>query len=45
MPKRVSVRSVQRRVEFLGHRIDENGLHMMTEKLDAIRDWPPSNQS
>ena len=31
----------QRRVEFLGHRIDEDGLHMMTEKLDAIRDWPP----
>jgi hypothetical protein len=30
----------QRRVEFLGHRIDEDGLHMMTEKLDAIRDWP-----
>ena len=31
---------VQHSVEFLGHRIDENGLHMMTEKLDAIRDWP-----
>ncbi len=30
----------QRSVEFLGHRIDEHGLHMMTEKLDAIRDWP-----
>src|SRR4051812_5665310 len=34
----------QRSVEFLGHRIDEQGLHMMTEKLDAIRDWPPLNK-
>jgi hypothetical protein len=32
---------VQHCVEFLGHRIDSHGLHMMTEKLDAIREWPP----
>ena len=31
---------VQLQVEFLGHRVDRDGLHMMDEKLDAIRDWP-----
>ena len=44
MPKKVNVRLFQRSVEFLGHRIDEHGLHMMTEKLDAIRDWPQLNK-
>jgi hypothetical protein len=28
-------------VEFLGHMIDENGLHMMEDKVEAILKWPP----
>lgn len=27
-------------VEFLGHRIDRDGMHMMENKVRAIRDWP-----
>lgn len=27
-------------VEFLGHRIDRDGVHMMSDKVKAIRDWP-----
>ena len=29
------------RVEFLGHVIDDSGLHMMEDKVDAILKWPP----
>ena len=28
------------RVEFLGHIVDTKGLHMMEEKVKAIREWP-----
>jgi hypothetical protein len=31
----------QDHVEFLGHRIDREGVHMMDEKVKAIRQWPP----
>jgi len=27
-------------VEFLGHRVDREGMHMMEDKVRAIRDWP-----
>lgn len=27
-------------VEFLGHRVDRDGLHMMDDKVRAIREWP-----
>ena len=27
-------------VEFLGHRVDRDGMHMMEDKVRAIRDWP-----
>jgi hypothetical protein len=27
-------------VEFLGHRIDAQGIHMMDDKLKAINEWP-----
>ena len=27
-------------VEFLGHRIGVNGLSVMADKVDAVRDWP-----
>lgn len=30
----------QRQVEFLGHIIDSEGLHVMQDKVKAIRDWP-----
>lgn len=30
----------QSKVEFLGHVVDANGLHMMQEKVKAIREWP-----
>ena len=30
----------QAEVEFLGHRIDRHGLHMMEDKVKAITDWP-----
>ena len=29
------------RVEFLGHVIDDSGLHMMEDKVEAILKWPP----
>ena len=31
----------QTEVEFLGHVIDANGVHMMKDKVRAIVDWPP----
>jgi hypothetical protein len=27
-------------VEFLGHRIDANGVHVEQGKVQAIQDWP-----
>lgn len=30
----------QTSVEFLGHIIDREGVHMMTDKVKAIKDWP-----
>ena len=27
-------------VEFLGHRVDADGLHMLSDKVQAVRDWP-----
>jgi hypothetical protein len=27
-------------VDFLGHRVDRDGVHMMEDKVRAIRDWP-----
>ncbi len=34
----------QEHVEFLGHRIDRDGVHMMEDKVRAIREWPtPKN--
>lgn len=27
-------------VDFLGHRVDRDGVHMMDDKVRAIRDWP-----
>lgn len=30
----------QTRVEFLGHIVDRDGLHMMEDKVKAITDWP-----
>jgi len=27
-------------VDFLGHRVDRAGMHMMNDKVRAIRDWP-----
>lgn len=30
----------KKRVEFLGHMVDEQGIHMMDDKLKAIKDWP-----
>jgi len=30
----------QRQVEFLGHIVDRDGLHVMQDKVKAIRDWP-----
>lgn len=27
-------------IEFLGHRIDREGIHMMDDKVTAIREWP-----
>ena len=27
-------------VEFLGHRVDADGLHMESDKVQAMRDWP-----
>ena len=27
-------------IEFLGHRIDREGIHMMDDKVKAIREWP-----
>ena len=27
-------------VEFLGHRVDRDGMHMMEDKVRAIREWP-----
>ena len=32
---------IKSRVEFLGHMIDENGLHMTEDKVEAILKWPP----
>lgn len=31
----------RRSVEFLGHIIDAQGLHMMADKVKAVLDWPP----
>ena len=31
---------VRSEVEFLGHRIGVNGLAVMVDKVDAVRDWP-----
>ena len=31
----------QTSVEFLGHIIDRDGVHMMADKVKAITDWPP----
>jgi len=31
----------RRSVAFLGHVLSENGIAMQTEKVQAIRDWPP----
>lgn len=31
----------RRSVEFLGHIIDSQGLHMMEDKIKAVLDWPP----
>jgi len=31
----------RRRVAFLGHVVSEKGIAMLTEKVQAIRDWPP----
>ena len=31
----------QRSVSFLGHMVSEAGLSMQSEKIEAIRDWPP----
>ena len=30
----------QRRVEFLGHHIDKDGLHVIQDKVKAIQEWP-----
>lgn len=27
-------------VEFLGHRVDRDGIHMMEDKVKAIKEWP-----
>jgi len=32
----------RRSVSFLGHIVSEQGISMQTEKIQAIRDWPPS---
>ena len=33
-------------VEFLGHRVGRNGIRMMEDKVQAVRDWPtPTNVS
>jgi len=31
----------RRSVSFLGHIVSEQGISMQTEKVQAIRDWPP----
>jgi len=31
----------RRSVSFLGHIVSEQGISMQTEKIQAIRDWPP----
>ncbi|MFM7856174.1 MAG: reverse transcriptase/ribonuclease H family protein, partial [Flammeovirgaceae bacterium] len=30
----------QKKVNFLGHVVDENGLHVMPDKVDAVVEWP-----
>ena len=38
-------RFMQREVEFLGHRVNGEGISTLEEKAQAIRDWPtPNNQ-
>lgn len=29
------------KVEFLGHMVDEKGIHMMEDKVRAMQEWPP----
>ena len=31
----------QEQVEFLGHMVDKDGVHMDPNKLNAIKEWPP----
>ena len=41
MPRRASASCSDHRVEFLGHMIDAEGVHMMEDKLKAVTEWPP----
>jgi hypothetical protein len=37
-------RFFQKSLEYLGHKISAEGVHMLTDKVDAIQDWaPPTN--
>ncbi len=43
-PKKCSL--CQREIQFLGHRIDQNGVHITKAKTESVLDWPtPRNRT